>query len=311
MPSVFTAQQYQVLSALIKQNSINSVANQPPVQLNQVGSFAVNKDQKDSSTGNAIFSNLYSTVKGSWILDSGATDHVCTCLSDFTSYKIIKLVLVSLSNGHRFYTSCSGTVAFSNKLYLTDVLYVPKFTFNLVSASKLALNWNCHLIFSSKDCVIQDNLTKEKIGIVEARNGLYIFHSSIFQRNVTNRYIPSIHCVYKDVNVWHNRLGHLSNERLHVLRSIYPCISVQKPYLCDTCYRAKQRKLSFPLSHSNTSNIFDLLHMDIWGPCSIISMHGFRYFLTIVDDFSRYTWVIPMCTKSEVTTHIVSFFILC
>ncbi|XP_068487340.1 uncharacterized protein [Phaseolus vulgaris] len=51
MPSVFRAQQYQVLSALIKQNSINNIANQPPVQLNQVGSFAVNKDQKDSSTG--------------------------------------------------------------------------------------------------------------------------------------------------------------------------------------------------------------------------------------------------------------------
>jgi len=275
MPSVFTAQQYQVLSTLIKQNSINSVANYPLVQLNQVGSFVVNKDQKDSSTGNAIFSNLYTTVKSSWILDSGATDHVCTCLSDFTSYKIIKLVLISLPNGHRFYTSCFGTVVFSNKLYLTDVLYVPEFTFNLVSASKLALNLNCHLIFSSKDCEIQENLTKEKIGIVQAKNGLYIFHSSIFQRNVTNTYIPSIHCVSKDVNVWHNRLGHLSNERLHVLRSIYPYISVQKPYLCDTCHRAKQRKLFFPLSHSNTSHIFDLLHMDIWGPCSIISMHGF------------------------------------
>jgi len=47
--------------------------------------------------------------------------------------------------------------------------------------------------------------------------------------------------------------------------------------------------------------------MDIWGPCSIISMHGFIYCLTIVDDFSRYTWVIPMRTKFEVRTHIASF----
>jgi len=36
-------------------------------------------------------------------------------------------------------------------------------------------------------------------------------------------------------------------------------------------------------------------------------MHGFRYLLTIVDDFSRYTWTIPMCTKSEVRTHIATF----
>ena len=36
-------------------------------------------------------------------------------------------------------------------------------------------------------------------------------------------------------------------------------------------------------------------------------MHGFRYVLTIVDDFSRYTWIIPMHTKSEVRNHIVNF----
>jgi len=50
--------------------------------------------------------------------------------------------------------------------------------------------------------------------------------------------------------------------------------------------------------------------MDIWGHCSIIFMHGFQYFLTIVDDFSWYTWVIPMHTKSEARTHIYSFFYL-
>ena len=63
--------------------------------------------------------------------------------------------------------------------------------------------------------------------------------------------------------MWHNRLGHLSNERLHVLRSQYPFIFVQKTNLCDTCHRAKQRKLPFVLSNSTTFKIFELLHMDI------------------------------------------------
>ena len=307
MCSAFTAQQCQVLSALLKQNFANNTTSQPSAQLNQVGSFTVDTNRKESPTGNTILSNLYTTIKGSWILDSGATDHVCTCLSDFTTYKSIKPVLISLPNGHCFYTSYSGTVNFSNRFYLTNVLYVPEFTFNLVSASKLASNLNCQLIFSSKDCVIQDNLTKEKIGTVDAKDGLYVFHASVFQRNVMNNSVPSFHCVTKDDNVWHNRLGHLSDERLHVLRSRYSCIPVKKPYLCDTCHRAKQRKLPFALSDSSTSKIFNILHMDIWGPCSIISMHGFRYFLTIVDYFSRYTLVIPMRTKSEVRTHVTSF----
>jgi len=185
MHSVFTAQQLQVLYALIKQNTTSNVVSQPPAQANQVGFFTVDTKHKNSPTGNTIISNLYTNIKGSWILDSEVTDHVCTCLSDFTSYKSIKPVLISLPNGHRFYTNYSGTVAFSNKFYLNNVLYVPEFTFNLVSASKLASNLNCHLIFSSKECVIQDNRTKEKIGTVEAKDGLYVFHAFVFQRHVT------------------------------------------------------------------------------------------------------------------------------
>ena len=122
-------------------------------------------------------------------------------------------------------------MAFSNKFYLNNVLYVPEFTFNLISTSKLASNLNCHLTFSSKDCVIQDNLTKEKIGTVEVKDGLYIFHAYIFQRHTINKSVPSFHSVLKDTNVWHNRLGHLSDERLHVLRSRYSFISAHKPYL--------------------------------------------------------------------------------
>ena len=140
---------------------------------------------------------------------------------------------------------------------------------------------------------------------------MYIFNACVFQRHATNRYVPSFHFVLKDTNVWHNRLGYLSDERFHILRYLYSFISAHKPYLCDTCHRAKQRKLSFALSDFITSKIIEILHMDIWGPCSVISMHGFRYFLTIVDDFSRYTWVISMRTKSKVRMHITSFFILC
>jgi hypothetical protein len=47
--------------------------------------------------------------------------------------------------------------------------------------------------------------------------------------------------------------------------------------------------------------------MDIWGPLAIPSMLGFKYFLTIVDDRSRFTWIYLMKVKSEASTHIKSF----
>jgi len=38
--------------------------------------------------------------------------------------------------------------------------------------------------------------------------------------------------------------------------------------------------------------------MDIWGPLAITYVDGHKYFLTVVDDFSRHTWIFLLKTKS-------------
>ena len=48
--------------------------------------------------------------------------------------------------------------------------------------------------------------------------------------------------------------------------------------------------------------------MDVWGPFSVLTSNGDKYFLTIVDDASRATWVFLLKAKSEVRTLIVSFY---
>jgi len=50
-----------------------------------------------------------------------------------------------------------------------------------------------------------------------------------------------------------------------------------------------------------------LIHVDVWGPYSLSSIHGQKYFLTIVDDYSRYTWVFPLKQKSEVVKILENF----
>jgi len=52
---------------------------------------------------------------------------------------------------------------------------------------------------------------------------------------------------------------------------------------------------------------FDLIHMDLWGPFSQSSVHGHKYFLTIVDDFSHYTWIVLLKTKGDVHIHVQNF----
>lgn len=52
---------------------------------------------------------------------------------------------------------------------------------------------------------------------------------------------------------------------------------------------------------------FDLVHLDVWGPFSTDSVDGYKYFLTIVDDCTRVTWVYMLINKSDVSIAFPEF----
>ena len=52
---------------------------------------------------------------------------------------------------------------------------------------------------------------------------------------------------------------------------------------------SEQKCLSFPFNNHMSSSAFDILHMDVWGPYSTLTLDGCKYFLTIVDDATRAT----------------------
>ena len=110
-----------------------------------------------------------------------------------------------------------------------------------------------------------------------------------------------------DSTLWYFRLGHLSGNHLNILHQEYPFISSNFNEICDVCHLAKQRKLPYSLSTKRSFKIFELIHMDIWGLFSKHFIHGHKYFLAILDDYSPYTWVVLLKTKVEVKTHIENF----
>jgi len=99
--------------------------------------------------------------------------------------------------------------------------------------------------------------------------------------------------------LWHLRLGHVSDSELKLLSTYFPLVTFQNSYPCDVCQFARQRKLAFVSSTTKSMQIFELLHVDIWGPCSTTSITGYKYFLTIIDDFSQFTWIKLMKHKNE------------
>lgn len=71
---------------------------------------------------------------------------------------------------------------------------------------------------------------------------------------------------------------------------------------------AKQLALPFNSSTSHAKSLFDLIHVDVWGPYKHTTVNKCKYFLTIVDDYSRATWTYLMPTKQHTTTHIKAFY---
>ncbi|CAI5959635.1 unnamed protein product [Closterium sp. NIES-64] len=69
---------------------------------------------------------------------------------------------------------------------------------------------------------------------------------------------------------------------------------------CLPCVEGRQRAAPHSSSFPPTTAPLQTLHMDVWGPARVRSQGQERYFLIVVDDYSRYTTVFPLRAKGEV-----------
>ncbi|GJZ67236.1 retrovirus-related pol polyprotein from transposon TNT 1-94 [Tanacetum coccineum] len=81
-----------------------------------------------------------------------------------------------------------------------------------------------------------------------------------------------------------------------------------KEHLCPSCEQGKSKRASHPPKPvPNSKQRLHLLHMDLCGPMRIASINGKRYVLVIVDDYSRYTWVLFLRHIEEALEEIKTF----
>nr|GEZ48585.1 integrase, catalytic region, zinc finger, CCHC-type, peptidase aspartic, catalytic [Tanacetum cinerariifolium] len=98
--------------------------------------------------------------------------------------------------------------------------------------------------------------------------------------------------------LWHRRLSHLNFGTLNKLdkdglaRGISR-LKFQKDHLCSACALRKSKKSSHQpkVEDTNQEKLY-LLHMDLCGPMRVASINGKRYILVIVEDYSRFTWIL-------------------
>jgi transposase InsO family protein len=85
-------------------------------------------------------------------------------------------------------------------------------------------------------------------------------------------------------------------------------VHFEKDRVCSACQAGKQVGAHHPQKNiMTTDRPLELLHMDLFGPIAYISIGGSKYWLVIVDDFSRFTWVFFLQEKSQTQETLKGF----
>ncbi|GKE31629.1 ribonuclease H-like domain-containing protein, partial [Tanacetum coccineum] len=169
-----------------------------------------------------------------------------------------------------------GNMPLTEYLTLFDVLVVPEYCVSLMHVHK-----------------------RKSVGTGRQFGGLYYFDGNQ-GRELESSCIHNVYFLSK--YTWHCRLGHPADQVLNVLKPNLLFDNDKSDVMCDICQRARQAREPFPLSDHVSTEIGELIHLDLWGHIRSLARlgmnlgvfmrrDGFRYFITIVDDFSRVVWV--------------------
>ncbi|CAI7849681.1 unnamed protein product [Closterium sp. NIES-53] len=116
--------------------------------------------------------------------------------------------------------------------------------------------------------------------------------------------------------LWHHRLGHPSLPRLRGMASrvlvsglprSLPLLPPGPAPTCVPCVEGRQRAAPHSSVFPPTEAPLQTLHMAVWGPARVRGQGHERYFVLVVDDYSRYTTVFPLRSKGEVTEVLIDW----
>lgn len=225
---------------------------------------------------------------------------------------------VFLPEGNTLEVACVGRRRLDNDHTINNVLCIPDFTHNLLSVSKLIKDLKCVVTFFPDICVMQDLHSRVVKEIGREVDGLYNIQLPI-KKEENKSQLTSASMVYSDNNkvgsfadmkIWHRRLGHALARVLKQVSSLKFKNNWDEVQPCNVGPLARQTRMPFPSSYNRCNKPFHTIHGDVWGPYRVPSHNGCRFFLTLVDDCSRKTWVYMLRMKCDVIVVLRQFLAL-
>ncbi len=235
-----------------------------------------------------------------WYVDSGCSNHMTFNKSLFSSYTPGLHSTVKLGNSNTSVVSGIGTVDINIcvdgkqvKCRLHNVYHVPELGYQLISVptfDKSGLNTTFH----SRRCWIR----KENTLLATATMKGNLYELDICSPS------PAKALVAQSTKIWHQRLAHIQPSSITGMAKSNAVwgleINNSQELTCTGCVLGKGHRQLIPKkSHSRSTKLLELVHSDVNGPLEVPSLGGSRYFVTFIDDYSRWISLYTMKAKSE------------
>ncbi|KAJ9544583.1 hypothetical protein OSB04_024290 [Centaurea solstitialis] len=260
------------------------------------------KSEKDTSPAALSGSHM-------WYFDSGAFRHVTGQRNILFDYVVRAEGFVKLVDKRRLPIIGYGSMT-NGEHVIKNVRYVEGLSFNLLSSSQF-----CDGGYLVKTSILGSNIEDEDGNVIlRARRNGHLYTTMFY---VVPQQMETVVFLAKATKeerwLWHQRLSHQNFRDMNKLVSKHlvnglPETRLSKDTLCSACEKGKMKKSSHPPKmETNCHHPLDMLHMDLCGPMRVESLARKKYMLVLVDEYSRYTWLEFLRTKSNAADLIIAF----
>lgn len=239
-------------------------------------------------------------------MDSGTNRDILNNRSKFTSLHNIRRVTIRSANGSDdLVATQAGSVELptydeNDELCQTtvhDALYCPDVAVNLISVTRLCDKG--FILSGDAHCMRFVHPNGQKVFATRTAHSMDLWAArvSIDQpiSSSSNTVSNPIKSFNASADLLHQRFGHLHSDALRRF-----CSTHQLSKTCTSCILAKSHRKPFPSKLPQSSRVLFRVHSDVVGPFQSISCSGKRYFVTFIDEASRYNHVFLISKKSEV-----------
>lgn len=244
-----------------------------------------------------------------WYLDNGASNHMTGDKTKFSKLDEGVTGEVKFGDGSTVCIKGKGSVSFMCKTgeekVFTDVFYIPTLCNNIISLGQMSEEGN-KVVLDGEFLWVYGGDGRLLMKVKRSGNRLY----KIMLEETHNRCLLTKS--EENSQLWHARLGHVNWNAMNFMKRNEMVVGlpslVQPKEACTGCLMAKQTRTVFPSQSKYVSKkALELIHGDICGPISPPTPSGKRYFLLLVDDFSRKMWVYFLSTKDEAFEYFKKF----